>query len=149
MIHYQSEHRSCDKRPIMFQDLTPDHHNVPSLLSVPPDHLSQFIINYNVSMPAGQDTAWCEEKNCYSGINQSEVTILQYDQSELSFLHLLTNHRVYQGRDEPHQTNQCSGWIQTSFNIQHRLRGHSQRQDAHHLLPTSRQEPIRRQYLHQ
>ena len=83
----QSEKRSCDKRPIMFQDLTPDHHNVPSLLSVPPDHLSQFIINYNVSMPAGQDTAWCEEKNCYSGINQSGVTILQYDQSELSFLH--------------------------------------------------------------
>ena len=83
----QSEQRSCDKRPIMFQDLTPDHHNVPSLLSVPPDHLSQFIINYNVSMPAGQDTAWCEEKNCYSGINQSEVSILQYDQSELSFLH--------------------------------------------------------------
>ena len=83
----QSEQRSCDKRPIMFQDLTPDHHNVPSLLSVPPDHLSQFIINYNVSMPAGQDTAWCEEKNCYSGINQSGVSILQYDQSELSFLH--------------------------------------------------------------
>ena len=78
----QSEKRSCDKRPIMFQDLTPDHHNVPSLLSVPPDHLSQFIINYNVSMPAGQDTAWCEEKNCYSGINQSGVTILLTGQSQ-------------------------------------------------------------------
>jgi len=57
------------------EDLTPDHHNVPSLLSVPPDHLSQFIINYNVSMPAGQDTAWCEEKNCYSGYIRVEMNL--------------------------------------------------------------------------
>ena len=37
------------------EDLTPDTVNIPSLLSIPPDTLTQYILNYNASMPVGQE----------------------------------------------------------------------------------------------
>ena len=52
------------------EDLAPDclaTASIPSLLSLPPEHLTQFITNYNAVMPAGQATSWCPERNLYSG----------------------------------------------------------------------------------
>ena len=57
------------------EDLTPDTVNVPSLLSLPPEHLAQYIHNYNQSMPVGQGTAWCPEKNYYSGYIRVEMNL--------------------------------------------------------------------------
>jgi len=57
------------------EDLTPDTVNIPSLLSIPPDTLTQYILNYNASMPVGQGTAWCPEKNYYSGYIRVEMNL--------------------------------------------------------------------------
>ena len=57
------------------EDLTPDTVNVPSLLSLPPEHLSQYIQHYNQSMPVGQGTSWCPDKNYYSGYIRVEMNL--------------------------------------------------------------------------
>jgi len=57
------------------EDLTPDTVNIPSLLSIQPETLSQYILNYNASMPVGQGTSWCPEKNYYSGYIRVEMNL--------------------------------------------------------------------------
>lgn len=56
------------------EDLAPDPGPV-SLLSVPPEHLATYIRSYNAAMPAGQDTAWCPDRNLYSGYIRVEMNL--------------------------------------------------------------------------
>ena len=58
------------------EDLAPDPGPGPvSLLSVPPEHLATYIRSYNAAMPAGQDTAWCPDRNLYSGYIRVEMNL--------------------------------------------------------------------------
>ena len=84
------------------EDLTPDTVNVPSLLSLPPEHLSQYIQHYNQFMPVGQGTSWCPDKNYYSGYIRLEMNLASG------------------------QTYQCDQWHSSTLNIQHNIRGHYQ-----------------------
>ena len=55
------------------EDLTPD--SIPSLLSLPPDQVDLFIKRYNASMPCGQGTAFCPDRNLYSGYIRVEMNL--------------------------------------------------------------------------
>ena len=55
------------------EDLTPD--NIPSLLSLPPEQVELFIKRYNFSMPCGQGTAFCPDRNLYSGYIRVEMNL--------------------------------------------------------------------------
>ena len=55
------------------EDLTPD--NIPSLLSLPPEQVELFIQRYNLSMPCGQSTAFCPDRNLYSGYIRVEMNL--------------------------------------------------------------------------
>lgn len=58
------------------EDLTPDTiGSVPSLLSLPPELLAQYITNYNAVMPPAQATSWCPERNLYSGHIRVEMNL--------------------------------------------------------------------------
>ena len=55
------------------EDLTPD--TIPSLLSLSPDQVDLFINRYNRSMPCGQHTEWCPQRNLYSGYVRVEMNL--------------------------------------------------------------------------
>jgi len=55
------------------EDLTPD--TIPSLLSLSPDQVNLFISRYNESMPCGQHTDWCPDRNLYSGYIRVEMNL--------------------------------------------------------------------------
>ena len=55
------------------EDLSPD--SIPSLLSLAPEQVELFIARYNVSMPCGQTTAFCPDRNLYSGYIRVEMNL--------------------------------------------------------------------------
>jgi len=58
------------------EELVPDSvTNIPSLLSLPPEYLAQYITNYNAVMPATQATSWCQDRNLYSGHIRVEMNL--------------------------------------------------------------------------
>ena len=55
------------------EDLTPD--TIPSLFSLSPDQVELYIKRYNGSMPCGQHTEWCPQRNLYSGYVRVEMNL--------------------------------------------------------------------------